>query len=61
MGCEYCELSSGGTTARFSPIIGGAGTDEESASGLVREEMSSVSSCCLVVRGKVVGADSSRI
>ena len=60
-GCEYCDLSSGGTAARFSSIMGGAGADEEGASVLVREEMTSVSSCCWTVRGKVVGADSSRI
>ena len=54
MGCEYCELSSGGTAARFSSTWGGAGTDEEGASGLVTKEMGSISLCRWIVRGNVV-------
>ena len=53
---EYCELSNGGTAARFSSTWGGAGTDGEGASGLVKEGMVNVSSRCWTVRGYVVGA-----
>ena len=54
VGCEYCELSSGGTAVRFLSKWGWAATDEEGASGLVREAMASASSCCRTVRGNVV-------
>lgn len=61
MGCEHCELSSDGAVARFSSIWGGVGTDKEGPSGLVREATVSTSSWSWTVRGKVVGAVSSRI